>query len=161
MGHRQTLAIITISISAITAFTLVASAEEGLVPGWIKTTAGFWINDQVSDSEFISALEFMITNGIIQVPTQGDSNVQELYDEIAHLRNENSILKSQLAIPSVQIQVSKTGFKEYSSKAYGFAFNIPDTWYENIRRADDDHRRDAGRVLLPNAGERGVHSAIR
>jgi len=31
LGHGQTLAIIAISISAITAFTLVASAEEGLI----------------------------------------------------------------------------------------------------------------------------------
>ena len=133
MGHGQTLAIIAISASVIAAFTLVASAEEGLIPSWIKTTAGFWVDNQVSDTEFIGALQFLITNRIIEVPSQDSSQVKELQDEITQLKTENSILKSQLDSPSIQIQVSKTGFKEYSSKAYGFAFNIPDSWYENLR----------------------------
>ena len=41
----------------VTLFSLFASAEEGLIPSWIKTTAGFWANEQVSDREFISALQ--------------------------------------------------------------------------------------------------------
>ncbi len=94
MGHGQTLAIIAISISAITAFTLVASAEEGLIPSWIKTTAGFWVDNQVSDTEFIGALQFLITNRIIEVPSQDSSQVKELQDEIAQLKTENSILIS-------------------------------------------------------------------
>jgi len=134
LGHGQTLAIIAISISTITAFTLVASAEEGLIPSWIKTVAGFWSNDQVSDSEFIGALQFLITNRIIEVPSQDSSQVKELQDEIEQLKVEITSLNSKLYLQFEQIQIPvKTGFKEYSSKAYGFSFNIPDKWYENLR----------------------------
>ncbi len=47
---------------------LSISAEESLIPSWIKTTAGFWVNDQVSDSEFISALQFLVKEGILEIP---------------------------------------------------------------------------------------------
>ncbi len=33
-------------------------------------TAGFWVNDQVSDSEFISALQFLVKEGILEIPDE-------------------------------------------------------------------------------------------
>jgi len=44
------------------------SAEEGLIPSWIKNTAGFWVDNQISDSEFISALQFLVKEGILVIP---------------------------------------------------------------------------------------------
>ena len=38
------------------------------VPGWIKTTAGYWVSGAVSDSEFAAALEFLISEGVLEVP---------------------------------------------------------------------------------------------
>lgn len=38
------------------------------VPSWIKTTAGFWISGASSDNEFVSAIQFLIKEGIIVVP---------------------------------------------------------------------------------------------
>jgi len=89
----QVLAITAIVLSGLTLFPLVASAEEGLIPSWIKTVTGFWSNDQVSDSEFISALEFLITKGIIEVYTQ-DPIVKELQDENEQLKTEILALTS-------------------------------------------------------------------
>ena len=40
-------------------FSLNVSAEEGLIPSWIKSTAGFWVDGQIGDSEFIGALQFL------------------------------------------------------------------------------------------------------
>jgi len=134
LGHGQTLAIIAISASVITAFTLVASAQEGPIPSWIKNTAKFWVEDQVSDSEFINALQFLITNRIIQIPTQSEDMLKELQVENEQLKVEITSLKSEINTLSGQIpDPVKIGFKEYSSKAYGFSFNIPDGWYENLR----------------------------
>jgi len=67
----QTLIIIAISASAIAAFTVFASAEEGLIPGWIKNTANFWVNDQISDREFISALQYLVKEGMLIIPQEG------------------------------------------------------------------------------------------
>ena len=103
---------IAIVLSGVTLFSLFASAEEGLIPSWIKTTAGFWVNEQVSDREFISALQFMITNGIIQVPTQEDSNVKKLQDENEQLKTEIASLKSQLNFQSKSTDSVKNDVKE-------------------------------------------------
>ena len=48
--------------------SLDVSAEEGLIPVWIKSTAGYWVDGNVGDSEFISALQFLISHDIIKVP---------------------------------------------------------------------------------------------
>jgi len=48
---------------------------ETLVPGWIKTTTGFWVSDLTSDNEFVQAIEFLINNDIIIIPpTSGGSS---------------------------------------------------------------------------------------
>ena len=38
------------------------------VPGWIKTTTGFWVDGFSSDGEFVNAIEFLIKEGIIVIP---------------------------------------------------------------------------------------------
>ncbi|NIU01445.1 MAG: hypothetical protein GWN01_11175, partial [Nitrosopumilaceae archaeon] len=37
------------------------------IPDWVKTNIQWWTEGQTSDSEFISATEFLIRNGIIQI----------------------------------------------------------------------------------------------
>ena len=36
-------------------------------PDWIKNTAGWWAEDQISETEFVNAIEFLVNSGIIQV----------------------------------------------------------------------------------------------
>lgn len=38
------------------------------VPSWIKTTAGYWVDGQSSDNEFLNAIKFLINQKIIVVP---------------------------------------------------------------------------------------------
>ena len=55
------------------------NAESEIVPSWIKNTAGFWANDEISDMEFMNAIEYLITQGTIQVPNfPGVSNVDTI-----------------------------------------------------------------------------------
>jgi len=99
-------------VSGITIFS-IASAEEGLIPGWLKNTANYWVNDQISDSEFISALQYLVEQEILIIPEKETPE---------------------------QIQAPlKMGFKEFSSKAYGFAFNYPEGWYEKIYDENCDY----------------------
>ena len=51
--------IIAFSLSTITS----ANAES--VPEWVKNNAGWWANEQISDSAFIDGIEFLIKEGII------------------------------------------------------------------------------------------------
>ena len=38
------------------------------IPDWIKTTAGFWVDDFSSDGEFVNAIQFLINEGVIVIP---------------------------------------------------------------------------------------------
>jgi len=37
------------------------------IPSWIKFTTGVWVDGNSSDSEFISALQFLIKEGIMKI----------------------------------------------------------------------------------------------
>lgn len=73
---------------------LDAQAEENIIPEWIKGTAEFWINGSIGDSEFIRALQFMITNDIIHVPE--DPRIQELEKENKRLSEGLAALTSEI-----------------------------------------------------------------
>jgi len=39
------------------------------IPDWIKKNAGWWANDQIKDSDFVSGLQFLINQGIMKIPS--------------------------------------------------------------------------------------------
>ncbi len=44
--------------------------EQGIViPLWIKNNAKFWQQGQIDDSVFVSGIQYLIKQGIIQIPT--------------------------------------------------------------------------------------------
>ena len=57
----------------IIGISLNVSADESLIPFWIKNTAKFWVDDQISDREFISALQYLVQQGILTIPTPDES----------------------------------------------------------------------------------------
>ena len=60
------------TITAIAAVLLVGSiaqfASAEPVPAWIKNNAGWWADGTISESEFVQGIEFLIKDGIIEVP---------------------------------------------------------------------------------------------
>ena len=52
-------------ITIIAVFFPLAYAE--MVPDWVKNTAGWWANDDISEKEFVYAIEFLVKVGIIQL----------------------------------------------------------------------------------------------
>ena len=47
--------------------------EENTIPYWIKNTAGWWSKNKVSDAEFISGIEYLINNKIINIIAQNNN----------------------------------------------------------------------------------------
>ena len=48
------------------------------VPAWVKNTAGWWANDQIEDSDFLTAIQFLIKNKIITVNSvEGPQNLAQ------------------------------------------------------------------------------------
>lgn len=81
--------------SAVTLNGVFAQDEMGKIkvqiPPWVKTTAGFWVNNQSSDQEFLSALEFLIDNDIIRVP-----KIAQLENQVVQLQEDNELLRTQI-----------------------------------------------------------------
>ncbi len=62
-------------------FTVPIFAPDGNVsvqkiPGWVKTNAGWWADGTIGDTDFVQGIQFLITEGIIQIPptAQGSSS---------------------------------------------------------------------------------------
>ena len=47
------------------------------VPEWVKNTAGWWATDQISETEFVNAVEFLVKENIIQVNVSQTSEASD------------------------------------------------------------------------------------
>ena len=65
------------SIVLIILFSLIGSnifipnssaQEETKIPNWIKNIAGWWADDEISEKEFLTGIEYFINNNIISLP---------------------------------------------------------------------------------------------
>ena len=65
-------------VAAVAAFPLAASAQSDAVPSWVKNTAGWWADDQISETEFVDSMEYLIDSGIIDVASEQDFGITEL-----------------------------------------------------------------------------------
>ena len=67
---------------------LSVSAEEGLIPAWIKSTASFWVEGDISDSEFITALQFLVKEGILVIPSEQNEKTDVLQLSVKELKDQ-------------------------------------------------------------------------
>jgi len=63
----RTSIVLILSFSLIGSGILVpnSSAQDAQIPNWIKDVAGWWANDQISENEFVTGIEYLINNNII------------------------------------------------------------------------------------------------
>jgi len=50
-------------------FTMNIGQAETSIPGWIKNNAGWWADGQIDDSSFVSGIQWLISNGVMTIPT--------------------------------------------------------------------------------------------
>lgn len=62
---KKHILLIFFSITAISLISLASAQSDTSVPSWIKINAGFWANDQISESEFLNAIKYLLENNII------------------------------------------------------------------------------------------------
>ena len=94
-------------------FTISASAqEESVIPDWIKTAVTFWVQDQISDLEFINIIQYFVENEIITVPPSDDRIIENL--QIFQSELNEKIQQSQALRNNAQIQETiKESNKEF------------------------------------------------
>jgi len=122
MNKRKYLFLLVLIPLLLTAglFSFISAQEESQIPAWIKTAIGFWVNEQVSDEEFLKAIEYFIENKIIQVPSQTAddilliNNLQILQAEI-NMKTEQSY--ELVNLPEIQqlLAESNTSFARTGS----------------------------------------------
>ena len=59
--------LLTISLIGILGFSLTASATDSTIPEWVKNNAKWWSEGSISESDYVTSLEYLILNGIINV----------------------------------------------------------------------------------------------
>ena len=59
--------VLILSFSLIGSGILVpnSSAQDAQIPNWVKNVAGWWADDQISENEFVTGIEYLINNNII------------------------------------------------------------------------------------------------
>jgi len=61
------LFLVGISVAAILLFSINASGQSSSVPDWVKNNAKWWSEGNIGESDYLSALEYLINQGIIKV----------------------------------------------------------------------------------------------
>ena len=72
------------------------SFSQSILPQWVKIDAGLWSLNSISDTEFKNAVEFVITNQLVQKPIALDtdviiSNIPDWLKNIAGWLSQNEI----------------------------------------------------------------------
>ena len=117
-------------ISGVALATFVSAQEESQIPSWIKTAVGFWVNDQITDEEFLHAIEYFVQNEMIEVPSQTTddkvliNNLQILQAEI-NMKIEQS--REIVYLPQIQQSLAESNA----------AFAATDFPEEIIRQVDE------------------------
>ncbi len=102
--------------------SFVSAQENSQIPTWIKTAVGFWVTGNISDEEFLKAIEYFVENEIIKVPSQTTDdkllieNLQVLQAEI-NMKLEQSrelvnIPQIQQALIESNVVFTATGYPE-------------------------------------------------
>ncbi len=60
--------ILTIFFSIAVVSSLGAYAESSSIPDWVKNNAAWWASGQIGESDFINSMQYLISNGILEIP---------------------------------------------------------------------------------------------
>ena len=59
---------LTIFVIGIIGFSITASANDSVIPEWVKNNAKWWSEGSISESEYVSSIQFLINHGILKIP---------------------------------------------------------------------------------------------
>jgi len=163
MQQKSILIITLVGIMTLATVPITLNAESEIVPSWIKNTAGFWADDKISDMEFMNAIEYLITQGTIQVPNfPGVPDIDtitfgfiptEKADELTPKAEElKDFLKQRLGI-NVEIVVPSN----YEIIIEGLRFGHIDAAFMDTGPAWIAHQRSGAEVVASEVVSGKVH----
>ena len=68
MLKKKFSGILAISLSLAVVSTIGVYAESSSIPDWVKNNAKWWSEGQIGETDYVSSLQYLINQGIIQIP---------------------------------------------------------------------------------------------
>jgi len=121
---RKILLFAVISVLIVSVSVTSISAQSQInIPAWVKGVANFWVEGNISDTEFGEAISFLIEQNIIRVemPDDGEwkAEADKLFKENKKLEAENIKLKRENAelnaiLNSVLVETDRNSYLDDS-----------------------------------------------
>ena len=138
----------------IAAFPLAVTAQSDAIPSWIKNTAGWWADDQISETEFVNSIEYLIDSGIIQVSSQQGVDVSELTIGFIPIEKADELTpKAESLEKFLEEKMSGVDFKivvpnDYETIIEGMKFGHIDAAFMDTGPAWIAHNRAGAEAVL-------------
>jgi hypothetical protein len=119
------IAIATIGLLTSTiSFSNSADAQKETIPEWIQNVALFWGQGDISESEFVNALEFLGDEGILKLPTAESAEAQEISASIGELEQRLEQIEATQITPTEPTSIAPTPEIEPEDTRYPTTFAI-------------------------------------
>jgi len=130
----------------------MATIDASSIPGWIKNNAKWWSEGKISEADYISSLEYLLTHGIINMPqpippvtaTPSSLTDEERAQSFRVTLSKISQPVSVNYFEKFEIVNSKLGLGDIRGKMYSF----------------DDKNRKFFLESLPSANKKGYYEFV-
>ena len=130
----------------------MATIDASSIPGWIKNNAKWWSEGKISEADYISSLEYLLTHGIINMPqpippvtaTPSSLTDEERAQSFRVTLSKISQPVSVNYFEKFEIVNSKLGLGDIRGKIYSF----------------DDKNRKFFLESLPSANKKGYYEFV-
>jgi len=147
-------AVISVLIVSVSVTSISAQFQTD-IPAWVKGIANFWVEGNISDSEFGESISFLIEQNIIQVEMpetddfQNISTIRNLEVENKKLKAENKKLKQENAelnnLVNDLIGTNTDSYPDYSDYLdNGCHVNTPYLWSDGLCHTTSEPNCPAG-----------------
>lgn len=137
------IAIVTIGLlSTNIQFSITADAQQEEIPKWIQDVAGFWSNDSISDQEFVNAMEFLVEEGIMKIPSSNTAQAEEITKTLEDLEVRLEKVETQSPTKETTTQLNSpsiSGAADSNDGSYDYTSAICPS--DKIRHFDKVHFR--------------------
>src|SRR3989344_4950417 len=89
---RGTILVVILAV-IVFAGIIPANAEEIKIPEWVKTTLVMWTNGEISDQEFVVAIDYLKNKGIVKLSSVNDEEIQR---QIEYLKAKNEVIRKEV-----------------------------------------------------------------
>jgi len=99
------ITVILIGITSTISLSSATNHHEDTIPEWVQNVAFFWGQGEISESEFINALEFLADEGILRLPAAESAQAEEILRSLEDMQQRIE-----------QVEATQTGERSSETK---------------------------------------------